>query len=225
MSFSQPLKLHYYAYRRAYFLFWILILVASFFALYWFPEYRDLCLLLSVATLILSFIFTLLLGVYEYHKLFFHYYFLKTNGREFYFSSLIFAVLNGIIQTLGLLLLFGVIAYFQPENRVFPYWAPTTFIITFLTHFLLFACSCSLTIPLRKAKHLRAVIYLSLLVLFVFIPFESFVSLLTLISSFYFRFAFIYSLIPIALFFTALFFVIIFIEFKYLKNEKALSKR
>ncbi|NLD27111.1 MAG: hypothetical protein GX661_07105 [Acholeplasmataceae bacterium] len=225
MNFKQPLKLHYFAYRRSYPLFWFLTIIAGISALYWFPDFQDLCLYVSVITMVLSFIFTIMIGIYEYNSLFFHYYYLKTNGREFYYSCLIYSVINSIIQTLGLTLIFGAIAYFYPENRLFPYWAPTTFIFVFLTHILLFACSCSLTILLRKAKHIRAFIYLSLLILFAIIPFEHYLTIMIFISNFYFRFAFIYSLIPITLVLIAFVFFIVFIEFRYLKNEKALSKR
>lgn len=163
MIIIQPLKFHYYSYRKVYISFW-LVLLAITAVITHFIKIANLhhLFLISLAA---SFIFTILLSIYEYHRLVYDYIHLKIYHTEFYFSSIIYAFLHAFIQLVGIVLIYFILKSNDPNNLfVLPYKEAALYFICFFTHILLFALFNLLTILLRAIQYIKFILYTILLV-------------------------------------------------------------
>ncbi|MDD4000572.1 MAG: hypothetical protein PHX62_06745 [Bacilli bacterium] len=157
MSIGQPLKLRFYTYRLFYLIFWLFILCITILCSYLQEYLNQSTRYISIALILSGFLASFSFGVYEYHRLWYHYYFLKPNSLEFYFSNLLFAFINALIQTLGISIAF--IIYGRISNPLLAINFPLLLFI-FLGNLSTFSLAVLLTLFLRFIPGLGQTIYI-----------------------------------------------------------------
>lgn len=221
MNILQPIKLHFYTYRKPYLIFFSIVLLLTWGSLYFFKDISNLSLYITIATIFGTSLFTFIMGVYEYNNLIFHYLYLKTIRKEFFYSSVIQSLINALLQTILLFLVFKVIGFMTVNinlSTIFPFNSFLTYLITFIFQITIFVVSSILTIFLRKIKYIKIIIYCSILIILSLFFFHIIDGILTYIHSFYTNNNLIYQLIPILLTISCLLWA--FIYFKILRVQK-----
>jgi len=203
MNVWQPFKLHYYAYRKFYYIFWFFTITVALGGAYIFKNYINIYYYLTVGSLISVTIYSFLTGMYEYNRLSYHYINLKTIRNEFYYSSILHSVINSLIQILGLGIIFIGFHYINKNsvnlNQIFPYNSISTYLITFIIQIFIFSLANILTLFLRNIKFIKNIVYLSLLVIFSVFFIRLTNNIIKNIYDFYFNFQLIYKIIPLSI--------------------------
>jgi hypothetical protein len=176
MNLFKPFKLNNYSYRKIYLLVFglevvitaITILLLANFGLFYF---------FTITVLVLTLLFSLFVGFYEYNHLCDHYLNLKTNRLGFFFSSFSFGIFNAIIHTttiFGMFFLINMTPEFKDGLLVvyafpFPYIEIMTYVIIFSMHLIVFFFANLIALFLRPVKYGKGGLYLlCLLVISVF---------------------------------------------------------
>lgn len=229
MNIFQPFKLHLYTYRKVYFLFWIFNILSSSLILFLFKSIDKIYYYLTIGILFLTLIYTILIAVYEYHRLCFHYLNLKTFRLGFFISSIIHAILNGISQTLlTFLLFFGIHQFYMKTNiidialidQTFPYMMIPTYILIFLSHITLTFFINVLVLLLRNINRIKAYLYAIILIIMSFFFDEILNFIITNTNVIFFNSSLIYSLIPISVVLCILLLSITYFKFKRIDMKK-----
>jgi hypothetical protein len=164
------------------------------------------------------------LGIYEYYRLWFHYYFIKAHSREFFFSSLFYSILNSLIQTLGIGLLLTIISRYAMVS-LFSQMNFSFLLFCFIGNTLIFALASFLTLAIRLLPRIGVIIYPLILGFVIFIFGNHFHKIIYHISNFLTNKSLLYKTLPFLVLGCSIFFILIYLELKILKNKKALSLR
>lgn len=172
MSLKQPLKFHYYFFRKLYFVFILLILVITNIV---FLSNDDLSFTNQYLTIIIitTYLFSTLAAIFEFTFLINQYLSLKTVKREIFISSIIFALINALFQAI---ILFGVKSlwdvYYPNASIGFGLTLPLTYITTFILHLTVFSVIGSLASILKGVKKIKYYLYFGLFILGIFVSFK-----------------------------------------------------
>jgi len=211
MNLSQPLKYHYYTYRRFYLIYLLLFISSIFLIPFLFSELTNFYYYYSIAMILVTFMFTIINSIYEFTIFINHYFKLKNIKSEFSISCFIYSILNSFIQTLLILATFLVSYYLYNANlqETFNYTNPFIYTLTFLIHFCGFAIIGIISLFIKNVKVVQMVLYLIVLFIVALISFDIIDSLIGAIYNLYQDPNLLIKVQPIFIIFSIIFYLLI----------------
>lgn len=156
----KPLKIHYYSYKLVFLLFYLIqiLLFNLFFILKLFDLNQSFLIVLLI-----TFVFSIFIGSYEYSIISNSYLSLKTNRKEFFINSVVFQIISSLLLLLSLTII-GLVSHLIFKEKVFDYLNIKSFIPLLLSLTLLHFMGNFLSLILFKIKFLKTFIILIILI-------------------------------------------------------------
>lgn len=156
----KPLKIHFYSYKLVFLLFYLIqiLLFNLFFILKLFDLNQSFLIVLLI-----TFVFSIFIGSYEYSIISNSYLSLKTNRKEFFINSVVFQIISSLLLLLSLTII-GLISHLIFKEKVFDYLNIKSFIPLLLSLTLLHFMGNFLSLILFKIKFLKTFIILIILI-------------------------------------------------------------
>ncbi|MFA5542540.1 MAG: hypothetical protein WC008_01345 [Bacilli bacterium] len=164
MKKLNPLKIHYFSYRLIFVVYWLLIL--SLYSLFRFIIFKDSDATLMIITLF-SFLFSLIVGGYEYAIISNSYLSLKTDRKNFFVNSLIFSVISSLIILFSIIIVVIISNYFYEEN-VMQFSSIKTYIPLVFVFITLHFLGNFYSLVLRKIKFIKSLVFLVVITALIF---------------------------------------------------------
>ena len=219
MNITHPLKFHYYTYRRPFLLYLLLFFIFLMASLFVFEQSDNFYKYLSATILLITFVYTVLITIYEFSLLVTHYLNLKTIKVEFILSSIIFSFIHALIQTSLLFVAYLVIkAYNSGITQFFALNNFGVYSFTFVFHLFIYAIIGIVSLLLKNYRFIQLVLYLIVLLIVALISFEITKSIIEFINNLYVNTNLILKLNPLIIFFTAIIWGLIYLKINRIKK-------
>lgn len=171
MNFLKPFKLHYFSYRKIYFVSFMFFVFATLITVYLLKDFGifyHFTIFFIALVLLLSFA----VGFYEYYHLCDHYLNLKTNRFSFFLSSLSFGFINALIKTGFAAFVFWLLSISKESYHgtlivyvsLFPYLKISTFLLLFTLNVLIYLIANFFALLLRKIRFGRVLLNFLILI-------------------------------------------------------------